>query len=224
MTAPVSDRDLRRRIDTELSQHPSLDREDLRFAVHEGIVTLHGHVPSYAQKQAVEDILCPLSGVKGVANELEVHLPPEHQRRDAVLTEVARNELRHTVQLPTDALHIDIEDGCITLTGTVSWAFQRRRAEQALRYLIGVKAIHNRIEVKTRAAPANLKQHIRRALDRHLRSEAQRIQVQIGADRVVLSGTVGSWTTRDQVVTLTRSLPGVSEIDNRLAVSGAAYA
>lgn len=224
MTAPVSDRDLRQRIDTELSQHPSLDREDLRFAVHEGIVTLHGHVPSYAQKQAVEDILCPLSGVKGVANELEVHLPPEHQRRDAVLAEVAMNELRHTVQIPTDALQIDVEDGCITLTGTVPWDFQRRRAEQALRYLIGVKAIHNRIEVKTHAAPDNLKQHIRQALDRHLRSEAQRIQVQIDKNRVTLSGTVGSWTTRDQVVTLIRSLPGVSEVDNQLAVSPTAYA
>lgn len=224
MTAPVSDRDLRQRIDTELSQHPSLDREDLRFAVHEGVVTLHGDVPSYAQKQAVEDILCPLSGVKGVANELEVRLSPEHQRRDAVLAEVALNELRHTVQIPTDALQINVEDGCITLTGTVPWDFQRRRAEQALRYLIGVKAIHNRIEVKTHAAPDNLKQHIRQALDRHLRSEAQRIQVQIDKDRVILSGTVGSWTTRDQVVTLIRSLPGVAAVDNRLAVSPTAYA
>jgi osmotically-inducible protein OsmY len=224
MTAPVSDRDLRQRIDTELSQHPSLDREDLRFAVHEGVVTLHGDVPSYAQKQAVEDILCPLSGVKGVANELEVRLSPEHQRRDAVLAEVALNELRHTVQIPTDALQVDVEDGCITLTGTVPWDFQRRRAEQALRYLIGVKAIHNRIEVKTHAAPDNLKQHIRQALDRHLRSEAQRIQVQIDKDRVILNGTVGSWTTRDQVVTLIRSLPGVAAVDNRLAVSPTAYA
>jgi len=162
--------------------------------------------------------------VKGVANELEVRLPPEHQRRDAVLAEVAMNELRHTVQIPTDALQVDVEDGCITLTGTVSWTFQRRRAEQALRYLIGVKAIHNRIEVKTHAAPDNLKRHIRQALDRHLRSAAQRIEVQINEDRVTLSGTVGSWTTRDQVVTLIRSLPGVSEVDNQLAVSDTAYA
>ena len=224
MTAPVSDRDLRQRIDAELSQHPSLDREALRFAVHEGVVTLHGHVPSYAQKQAVEDILCPLSGVKGVANELEVRLPPEHQRRDAVLAEVAMNELRHTVQIPTDALHVEVEDGCISLTGTVPWAFQRRRAEQALRYLIGVKAIHNRIEIKAHAVPDNLKQHIRQALDRHLRSDAQRIQVQVDEDHVTLSGTVDSWTTRDQVVTLIQSLPGVAEVDNQLAVSRTTYA
>jgi osmotically-inducible protein OsmY len=224
MPPPVSDRDLRQRIDTELSHHPSLDPEGLRIAVHEGIVTLLGHVPSYAQKQAVEEALCPLTGVRGVANELEVQLPPEHRRRDAVLAEVAMNELRHTVQVPTDSIDVDVENGHLTLTGTVPWTFQRRRAEASLRYLIGVKAIHNRIEVETHAPPDNLKQHIRQALDRHVRNDAQRIRVDVDEGTVTLSGTVDSWTTRDQVVTLIQSLPGVAEVDNQLAVSRTTYA
>lgn len=224
MTKPHSNRDLRQRIESELAQHPSLETEHLRIAVHEGIVTLHGHVPSYPQKQAVEDRMCPLPGVKGVANELEVQLPPKYKRKDAVLAEVARNELRHTVRVPDASIQVEVEDGCITLRGTVDWAFQCQRAEQVLHYLIGVKTINNLLQMKTHTAPDNLRQQIHQALDRHVQNEAQRIRVRVHEGTVTLSGTVDSWTARDQVVALIQALPGVTEVDNQLAVSRTAYA
>lgn len=224
MTTPHSNRDLRQRVQTELDQDPSLDTENLRVAVHEGIVTLLGHVPSYAQKQAVEASIAPLPGVKGVANELTVRLPPEHERSDEALAQVARNELRHTVQVPEAPIAVEVQDGCLILTGTVDWDFQRRRAERALRYLVGLKNIHNRLEVRPHAAPANLQQQIRRALDRHAQDGGQRIQVEVDEGAVTVSGTVGSWTARDQIEELIWALPGVTAVDNQITVSRTAYA
>jgi len=224
MTTPRSNRDLRQRVQTELDQDPSLDPEALRVAVHEGIVTLLGHVRSYAQKQAAEDAIGSLPGVKGVANELDVQVPSEHERSDAALAKVALNELRHTVQVPTAALQVEVEDGCLTLTGTVNWAFQRQRAEQALRYLIGLKNINNLIEVRPHAAPDDLDEQIRQALDRHAHGRGQRIQVEVDEGTVTVRGTVASWTARDEIAELIWALPGVADLDNQITVSRTAYA
>lgn len=224
MTTPHSDRDLRQRVRTELDQEPSLDAEAIRIAVHEGVVTLSGAVVSCAQKHAVEHMLCRLPGVKGVANEVTVELPPEHERTDRALAQVALDELDHTVQVPSETIDVRVQDGCITLEGTVDWDFQRRRAERALRYLIGVKSINNLLTVRKHSTPADLKQRIRQALDRRISGNGHRVRVTVEDGAVTVSGTVPSWTVRDDIEDLLWSTPGVTNVNNNLDVSRTAYA
>jgi osmotically-inducible protein OsmY len=47
-----------------------------------GVVTLSGHVGSYAQKLAAEMAARRVKGVKGVAEEIEVRLPSDTKRSD----------------------------------------------------------------------------------------------------------------------------------------------
>jgi len=65
---------LRQMVIDELEWEPSLDANDIGVAVDDGVVTLTGHVPSYAQKFAAEHAVKGIKGVRALAQELEVRL------------------------------------------------------------------------------------------------------------------------------------------------------
>ena len=56
----------------ELKFEPSIDAADIGVAVENGVVTLTGHVPTFADKMSAERIVSRIKGVKGVAEEIEV--------------------------------------------------------------------------------------------------------------------------------------------------------
>ena len=46
---------------------------DINVATHDGVVTLSGTVPHYAEKWAAERATQRVEGVKAIAEEMEVH-------------------------------------------------------------------------------------------------------------------------------------------------------
>jgi len=223
MTTTRSNKDLRKRVLDELDWEPSLDSADIGVAVKEGVVTLSGHVPSYAQKRTAERTVLRLSGVKGIANDIEVRLPSEHKRSDADLAQAAIDALGRNVQIPMDTVKVKVDDAWITLEGVVDWNYQRKRAERTLRFLMGVKGVTNHLRVKERATPGDLRQRIKRALERRIDEEANRISVSVEGDTITLSGTVPSWTDRNDIEDAVWAAPGVTKVKNKLTVSRTAY-
>ena len=223
MTTTRSNKDLRKRVLDELDWEPSLDSADIGVAVKEGVVTLSGHVPSYAQKRTAERTVLRLSGVKGIANDIEVRLPSEHKRSDADLAQAAIDALGRNVQIPMNTVKVKVDDAWITLEGVVDWDYQRKRAERTLRFLMGVKGVTNHLRVKERATPGDLRQRIKRALERRIDEEANRISVSVEGDTITLSGTVPSWTDRNDIEDAVWAAPGVTKVKNKLTVSRTAY-
>src|ERR1700737_3112245 len=86
----TSDSDIKRDVESELKWDPDIDATDIAVAVKSGVVTLAGFVKSYGQKFAAERAAKRVTGVVGLANDLEVRLPGADQRpapdiaRDAV--------------------------------------------------------------------------------------------------------------------------------------------
>ena len=68
---------LRQIILEELEYEPSLDATHIGVAVENGIVTLTGHVASFAQKQAAITAVRRIHGVRAIADEIEVRYPFE---------------------------------------------------------------------------------------------------------------------------------------------------
>lgn len=223
MTTQRSNKDLRKRVLDELDWEPSIDSGDIGVAVKEGVVTLSGSVPSYAQKRTAERTVLRLSGVKGMANEIVVRLPTEHKRSDTDLAQAVLDALERNVQFPVDTLKVKVDDAWVTLEGVVNWDYQRKRAERTLRYLMGVKGVTNHLRVKERATPGDLRQRIKRALERRINEEANRISVSVEGDVVTLSGTVPAWTDRNDIEDAVWAAPGVTTVENKLAVSRTAY-
>ena len=58
-------------------------------AVKDGVVTLSGEVESYHGKVEAERATLRVEGVRGVASEIEIHLPGTSHRSDADIARVA---------------------------------------------------------------------------------------------------------------------------------------
>lgn len=219
-----ADKDLRMHVVDELDWEPSVDAGDIGVAMSEGVVTLTGQVPSYAQKRAAERAVMRVEGVKGVANDIKVEIPEEHERTDTDITKAAIRALEWHTQLPAEDIKVKVENGWITLQGTVEWNYQRSRAERAVRYLVGVRGVNNQLKVKTKTTPGDVRERIRKALERHADTEAERIRISVDGDKVTLSGEVQSWADREDIEYAVWGAPGVTEVKNNLRVERKSYA
>ena len=211
--------ELQKRILEALDWDPSLDASRIGVAAREGVVTLTGQVPSYADRLVAERVVKRLAGVKGLANELEVKLAGDMRRSDTDIAAAAVRALEWDVQVPHRNLKVRVAAGWITLEGEVEWQFQREAAEKAVRHLLGVQGLNNQISLAPRVTPGDLKNRIEAAFKRHAELEARKIAVDARGGTVVLEGSVHSWAERDEAERAVWAAPGVKSVDDRLAVA-----
>src|ERR1700759_51624 len=133
-TATVSDTELQSDVLDELKWEPSVDAAHIGVSVKNGVVTLSGHVSSYAEKYAAERAAKRVYGVKAVANELDVKLPGSSRRTDEDIAAAAVGALRSNLAVPADKIKVTVSSGWVTLEGEVEWQYQKMAAENAVRY------------------------------------------------------------------------------------------
>ncbi len=216
-----SDQELRRAIIDELSWTPDTDIAEITVTVADGAVTLAGQVTSYPRRQQAIKAAQRVRGVTAIADELMV-APVLDELSDTDLARRAAQALDHTVTLPTGAVKATIHDHAITLSGTVTWQFQRDAAERVVAPLKGVTAVHNDIVIDAPVPVdvAHAKSGITSALVRGAHIDAQHINVEVEGSEVILTGVVSSWAERRQAAHAAWSTPGVTEVDNQLTVAG----
>jgi osmotically-inducible protein OsmY len=114
-----ADSELQRDVLDELVWEPSVNAAHIGVSVKDGIVTLSGHVPSYAEKFAAERAAKRVYGVKAVVNEIEIKLPGSSQRSDEDIAAAAVNALRSDILVPADKIKVTVSKGWVTLEGEV---------------------------------------------------------------------------------------------------------
>jgi osmotically-inducible protein OsmY len=213
-----SDAQLHADVAEELTSDPALDASKIAVAAHDGIVTLTGTVPSYWQKIEAENAVKRVAGVRGIANDLIVEIPSIHRRDDADIARAASDALEWHSDLPK-GIKVIVNNGWVTLEGAVDWNFQKEEAERAVKGLSGVKGVIDHLQVKAVPKPDDVRERIRRELERTVDQEANRIQIETSNGRVILKGTVHSWVERDAARRAAWSVPGVSDVENLLTVA-----
>ena len=214
-TLTTPEQGLRDLVMRQLAWDPEVDATMIGVTNKDGIVTLTGYVETYAARLAAERSVRKVYGVKAVANELVVKLAEE--RIDPDIAGDALHALANRVDVP-EGITVTVRDGHIALGGRVNWNYQRVSAERAVKYLRGVRGVFNNIVVAPVASPKDVETRILDALRRLADVDARRVHVMADGSRVVLSGFVRSWNEREEAERAAWTAPGVSTIDNRIAV------
>jgi osmotically-inducible protein OsmY len=215
----MSNSTLRQDIIDELDFEPSIEAADIGVAVDAGVVTLSGHVPTYAQKVKVEDVVRLVKGVKAIAQEMEVRPFGTNRTADDEIAKRAVNTISWNTSVPAGAVQIRVQDGWVKLTGKVDWQYQKTAAEDAIRHLSGVIGVTNHIDIKPRPSTYDIKQRIEDALKRNAEIEAEEIKVNVldnGAVR--LEGRVNAWSERRAAELAAWSAAGVRTVEDRITI------
>lgn len=210
--------ELQKDILEELAWDPLVPEARVGVAVNDGVVTLTGHLDTYAEKVAVKHAVERVTGVKSIAMEINVVPLGIHQRSDTEIASAVEHVLAWSTSVPRERIKVVVEKGWVTLSGELDWNFQRRAIERMIRPLKGVIGITDNIQLKATAIPATLSKRIKEALTRQVEREAKRIEITVDGSVVTLRGPVHSWAERNAVEGVIWSAPGVSRVNSQLTV------
>ena len=202
----------------ELKWEPSVNAAQIGVEVQDGVVTLAGHVNSYAEKLDAEHAVQRVSGVKALAIEMDVKLAGLSKRTDADIARSAENVLQWTTYLPVNHVKVMVESGWVTLSGEVDWEYQRQAATGAVRYLLGVTGISDQITIKPNVSSTVVKSDIEAALKRRAKSDAHKISVEVQGADVTLTGKVHSWSERDLARNTAWGTSGVQHVVDHMTI------
>ena len=221
-----TDIELKQDIITELNWEPTViggviaasNNPKIDVAVMNGVVTLSGEVDSYAKKWAANQTARRVIGVKEVVDNIKVKLLGSFKLADEEIGRDAVHAIRLNASLPYQRIQVRVQDGSITLTGEVDWAYQREDAEEAVRHLNGGVWVSDQIAIKPPAEPVDIKAKIESAFRRNALLNSQRITVGTNGGKVNLSGSVHSWAEREEAERVAWAALGVSQVENNVKV------
>jgi osmotically-inducible protein OsmY len=128
-----------------LKSNVAVPASDIKVIVNDGWITLEGKVVFWYQRNAAENAVRSLWGIKGVSNNIE--LKPQAKAGD-VKAKIQQAFQRHAA-LDANKVNVGVINGEITLTGDVSSWSERDEAENAAWAAPGVTRVQNQLSVHT---------------------------------------------------------------------------
>ncbi len=201
----------------------------VKVSVKDGVVTLRGTVADSDQKSLAEDTVTNLPGVVSVVDKIKVESEPaEHS--DAWIALKIRTQLLIHANVSATATKVEVNEGVVTLSGTVDNAAQKDLTEAYVKDIEGVKSVTNGLEVKAPAADstdhtvgetiddASITSQVKFALLSHRSTSALKTKVTTKNGVVMIAGDASSDAEKDLVTKLAGSIRGVQSVENDMAV------
>jgi osmotically-inducible protein OsmY len=142
-----TDADLKISIGNMLAANPDIDPSRITVMVQEGWVTLKGSVDAHWKKSFIETVVALPRGVSDVESSLTV-VPTKGIADQGTADEIVAALKRHALMVEdADDITVSVEEGRVTLSGTVPNASARKVAGIIASYTYGVTDVTNELEV-----------------------------------------------------------------------------
>jgi len=214
-----TDYELQQDVINELKWEPSINAAHIGVEAKDGVVTLSGHVDTFTEKWNAERAAKRVSGVKVLAIDIEVKLSSSTTPDDTEVAKAIRHAWAWSSYRFPESVRAEVDGGFVTLSGEVEWQYLKEAAANAVRFLKGVTGVINLITIKPKVSLQSVKADIEAALKRRAQLDAQKIQVQVNNDEVILSGRVHSWDEKNSATSAAWAVPGVHKVTDKLSVT-----
>jgi osmotically-inducible protein OsmY len=203
--------------------------KDVHATVQDGSVTLQGSVADYADKESADNKVHHVKKVKGVDNRIEVAGPvvDDTVLRDKLAKALSYDRVGYGTTA-FNAITIGVQNGVVTLGGTVYGPNDKDSALSLVANTAGVKDVIDDLQVAPLSPMDDqLRLALARAiygspqLQRYALDPAKPIRITVVNGNVTLSGVVDSKADSDVANIKANGVPGVFKVVNDLQVAGA---
>lgn len=202
----------------ELRWDTRVDEAHIGVAAEDGAITLNGHVSTYPEKYATTKAVSRVQGVKSIVDHIEVNTRHSGPRDDTEIAKRIAHVLDWNVSIPDSDVKAIVQNGIVTMTGTVDHYHQREHVEKHVRHVRGVKGLLNHIETKAEPSRTQIREDIQNALHRHAKMEANGVKVDVVGHTVTLSGHVKTMVDRDLIRRAVWATSGVQAVIDNIRI------
>jgi osmotically-inducible protein OsmY len=217
-TTKRTDTDLQNDVVAEISFDPAITASEIGVTCQNGVVTLSGSVPTYAERTFAEEATKRISGVHAFTDEITVNLPGMHIRNDRDIAGAVLDALKWDVTVDDASIKTKVDNGWVTIEGQAEWQYQINGVTRAIQFITGVRGVTNNLTIKPQIVAGDILSELERTFKRSAEIDADRIKIEVYDSNVTLRGTVSSWGEYDDATDAAYSLAGVTGVHNLITV------
>jgi osmotically-inducible protein OsmY len=186
------DTEITRAIVDELWIDEAVDPNDIDVETHQGVVMLTGSVRNLLAKDRATSLAETISGVRAVVNRIDVE--PGGTRSDSEIGTAISDALLRDPATESYEVDVEVDDGVVTLTGSVDSWHEKQLSEILAKGVVGVRVMENKIAVtpQTSRPDTEIGKEIAAYLANDVRVDDMLVQIDVDDGEVSLSGIVGS--------------------------------
>jgi len=215
----TNDEDIDKQVVDQLYWDNSVKASDVAVTVDHGSVTLNGTVPSFNAKYTAAEDAYLVNGVKFVDNKLKVNYfsPIE----DKQIKDDVESSLNWDFDLDDQKISVSVENGTVTLLGSVDSYWKKVLAEMDTHKVNGVLEIKNELAIVSTGKweDESIAKEIEKALGRNLNVDVNDVNVKVRKGNVTLTGEMPSWTSKISAFDSAIFTSGVKGVQNHLTIA-----
>jgi len=199
----------------------------VQVAVQNGMVTLTGSVPLYADKQDAQKNVGKVKNVVSVVNDIQVQAgeSTDQQLADKIGKQLAYDRVGYGNAF--NAITASVQNGVVTMGGHALGPVAKDSALNIAKRTPGVTNVIDKIEVDP-VSPMDdrIRQQVARrvygypSLNKYAINPANPIRITVINGHVILSGVVDNQSDKDVAGIQANTVPGVFSVTNNLQVAG----
>ncbi|MEA2069963.1 MAG: BON domain-containing protein [Asgard group archaeon] len=184
-------------------------------------VTVSGTIENYEIRRAILARIISVEGVNKIINKLEIEHPeelemPSNEKLESIIEEAIENH----ADLRNENLNVSVNNGIVTVKGTVSSFWKKEAARDLICCIFGIKDFTNEIAVfpSDKKSDEEIAEELTAAITRNMAADIQDIEISVNKETVYLTGTVLDSFAHKTIENLAGFTKGVKEVKNNLKV------